>query len=132
MLLFHSAEPAKGSGKVGLNRRIGRRRHRLASHDHDVQPSDRRADAERRLPAKHLANPTLGAIAHDGPADPARRDDAKPIALEGIWSRHEREKTGRDPPAAALHPIELTASAQSSRATKLRRHSADTASPADR
>ena len=90
-------------------RREGRKRGvvRLTPRNrHDVE---RRGLTARlgRPAAEQLSQPTLRAIARHGAAQPARGDDAQPIAAAGVGPAEQRDKSCRDPSAARLHRGEL-------------------------
>jgi len=67
--------------------------------------------------AKQLPQPPLRSIARHGAAQPARGDDAQPIAAAGVRLSEQRDKASRDPPVARLHRGELPTMTQ----TRIRR-----------
>jgi hypothetical protein len=65
-------------------------------------------DARLGRPApEQLSQPTLRTIARHGAAQPARRDDAQPIAAAGVGPAEQGDKSRRNAPAVRLHRGEL-------------------------
>jgi hypothetical protein len=87
-------------------------------HDRDCRPRDDDDvhgtaaildRTRRRLMPEQLAEPALGAIAHDRATDTPRGDDPQPIARESVRLADHRQKLCAHSPTAILHCIELRA-----------------------